>query len=280
MNSESHNSDAISTSSSEAMASGESLDSGISTGLEAVQSSTEDIGAHNTDTVPAVNPPQASTAQDPAPETICETAAESASVVEATAPDPVGTETTVEETTVEETAVAEASVAETAAVETEPAIDPTPVAEPVTEQLATAASTPAAIPPNPPAPVALDPAIAERIEIPASTSQESETSGGEWELLTSKLGEWWQNNDFDAQVNNLRQPLRILGILIAVGLVLKVYTGLLGAIGSIPLAPRLLELVGLYWVVHFSTTRLVRSDERSKVIQSVQERWASFTGKS
>ena len=150
----------------------------------------------------------------------------------------------------------------------------------MTEQLATAAPTPAAIPPNPPAPVALDPAIAERIEIPASTSQESETSGGEWELLTSKLGDWWQNNDFDAQVNNLRQPLRILGILIAVGLVLKVYTGLLGAIGSIPLAPRLLELVGLYWVVHFSTTRLVRSDERSKVIQSVQERWTSFTGKS
>lgn len=279
MNSESHNSDSISTSSSEAMAAGESMDSGISTGLEAVQSSTEDTGAHNTDndtdTVPAVDPPQASTAPDPAPETICETAAESASVVEATAPDPVGTETTVEET-----AVAEAAVAETAAVETEPAIDPTPVVEPVTEQLATAAPTPAAIPPNPPAPVALDPAIAERIEIPASTSQESETSGGEWELLTSKLGDWWQNNDFDAQVNNLRQPLRILGILIAVGLVLKVYTGLLGAIGSIPLAPRLLELVGLYWVVHFSTTRLVRSDERSKVIQSVQERWTSFTGKS
>ena len=275
MNSESHNSDAISTSSSEAMAAGESMDSGISTGLEAVQSSTEDTGAHNTDTVPAVDPPQASTAPDPAPETICETAAESASVVEATAPDPVGTETTVEET-----AVAEAAVAETAAVETEPAIDPTPVVEPVTEQLATAAPTPAAIPPNPPAPVALDPAIAERIEIPASTSQESETSGGEWELLTSKLGDWWQNNDFDAQFNNLRQPLRILGILIAVGLVLKVYTGLLGAIGSIPLAPRLLELVGLYWVVHFSTTRLVRSDERSKVIQSVQERWTSFTGKS
>ena len=275
MNSESHNSDAISTSSSEAMASGESMDSGISTGLEAVQSSTEDTGAHNTDPVPAVDPPQASTAPDPAPETICETAAESASVVEATAPDPVGTETTVEKT-----AVAEAAVEETAAVETEPAIDPTPVVEPVTEQLATAAQTPAAIPPNPPAPVALDPAIAERIEIPASTSQESETSGGEWELLTSKLGDWWQNNDFDAQVNNLRQPLRILGILIAVGLVLKVYTGLLGAIGSIPLAPRLLELVGLYWVVHFSTTRLVRSDERSKVIQSVQERWTSFTGKS
>ena len=224
------------------------MDSGISTGLEAVQSSTEDTGAHNTDTVPTVDPPQASTAADPVPETICETAAESASVAEATAPDPVVTET--------------------------------PVAEPVTEPLATASPTPAAIPPNPPAPVALDPAIAERIEIPASTSQESETSGGEWELLTSKLGDWWQNNDFDAQVNNLRQPLRILGILIAVGLVLKVYTGLLGAIGSIPLAPRLLELVGLYWVVHFSTTRLVRSDERSKVIQSVQERWTSFTGKS
>ena len=261
------------------MAAGESMDSGNSPGFETIQSSTEDNGANNTDnntdTVPAVDPPQASTAPDPAPETICETAAESASVVEATAPDPVGTETTVEETT-----VAEAAVAEAAADETEPAIDPTPVVEPVTEQLATAAPTPEAIPPNPPAPVALDPAIAERIEIPASTSQESETSGGEWELLTSKLGDWWQNNDFDAQFNNLRQPLRILGILIAVGLVLKVYTGLLGAIGSIPLAPRLLELVGLYWVVHFSTTRLVRSDERSKVIQSVQERWTSFTGKS
>ena len=256
------------------MASAESTDSGISPGLETIQSSTENTGADNTDTIPSIDPLQASTDSDAAPETISETAAESASVVEAT-PDQVVTGTTVEETT-----VAEAAVAETAAVETEPAIDPTPVAEPVTEQLATAAPTPAAIPPNPPAPVALDPAIAERIEIPASTSQESETSGGEWELLTSKLGDWWQNNDFDAQVNNLRQPLRILGILIAVGLVLKVYTGLLGAIGSIPLAPRLLELVGLYWVVHFSTTRLVRSDERSKVIQSVQERWTSFTGKS
>lgn len=246
------------------------MESGISPGLETIQSSTENTGADNTDTIPSIDPLQASTDPDAAPETISETAAESANLVEATAPDPVGTETTVEET----------AVAEAAAVETEPAIDPTPVAEPVTEQLATAAPTPAAIPPTQSAPVALDPAIAERIEIPASTSQESETSGGEWELLTSKLGEWWQNNDLDEQINNLRQPLRILGILIAVGLVLKVYTGLLGAIGSIPLAPRLLELVGLYWVVHFSITRLVRSDERSKVIQSVQERWTSFTGKS
>ena len=111
-----------------------------------------------------------------------------------------------------------------------------------------------------------------------SGSDDDASTGGEWKLLTAKLMSWWEGNDLGEQLNHLRQPLRIVAILVAVVLLIKVYSGLLSAIDTIPLAPRLFELVGICWMIQFSVTRLVRSDERRDVLQSLRERWNSFTG--
>lgn len=139
---------------------------------------------------------------------------------------------------------------------------------------------PPSVPTTPPAPTPSDDAvIAERISIPAGSGSDDDAStGGEWKLLTAKLTSWWEGNDLGEQLNHLRQPLRIVAILIAVVLLIKVYSGLLSAIDTIPLAPRLFELVGICWMIQFSVTRLVRSDERRDVLQSLRERWNSFTG--
>ena len=146
----------------------------------------------------------------------------------------------------------------------------------------TAQAPVAPTPPTPPTPVApvADAAIAERITIPGghSNGDTSPSEGGEWELLTSKIKDWFDANDIGEQINQARQPLRLLAYVIGLLLVLKVYSGLLGAIGTIPLAPRLLELVGLCTVISFSATRLVRSNDRREVIDGLRQRWAAFSG--
>ena len=131
-------------------------------------------------------------------------------------------------------------------------------------------------PPKPPS----DPVIAERITIPANpSSDDSAPEGGEWDLLTAKVKAWWESNDIGEQVSQLRQPLRIAAYLIGALLVLRVYAGLLAAIDNIPLASGLLELVGVCWVLRFSATRLVRSQDRAEVLQGLRQRWTSFAGK-
>ena len=90
---------------------------------------------------------------------------------------------------------------------------------------------------------------------------------------------WWESNDIGEQVSQLRQPLRIAAYLIGALLVLRVYAGLLAAIDNIPLASGLLELVGVCWVLRFSATRLVRSQDRAEVLQGLRQRWTSFAGK-
>jgi hypothetical protein len=74
--------------------------------------------------------------------------------------------------------------------------------------------------------------------------------------------------------------LSLLAGLIALLLVLRVYSGLVNVLDSLPLLPGLLELVGLITVVQFSLTKLVRSDDRRQVISGLQQRWQSFKGRS
>ena len=161
---------------------------------------------------------------------------------------------------------------------------PTATAQPVTtpqpaavaQQEAPKQAVPAPEPPKPPS----DPVIAERITIPANpSSDDSAPEGGEWDLLTAKVKAWWESNDIGEQVSQLRQPLRIAAYLIGALLVLRVYAGLLAAIDNIPLASGLLELVGVCWVLRFSATRLVRSQDRAEVLQGLRQRWTSFAGK-
>ena len=187
---------------------------------------------------------------------------------------------------------AEASLADSPG-EPSPAATTTDVATTATDAAATASESesapattpeivthePAASTPSPAAPVA-DAAIAERITIAGGHSNDATTdsSGGEWELLTSKIKDWFNANDIGEQINQARQPLRLIAYFIGLLLVLKVYSGLLSAIGTIPLAPRLLELVGLCSVISFSATRLVRSNDRREVIDGLRQRWSAFSG--
>ena len=122
-------------------------------------------------------------------------------------------------------------------------------------------------------------ALAERIQVAASASSDDTTSGGgEWDLLSSKVRQWWDANNLDEIWQRSRRPLFLLGGLSGFTLLIRIYSGILAAIGSIPLAPRLLELVGLGWVIWFSTTRLIRSEERKALLANVGGIWAAFRG--
>ena len=93
-----------------------------------------------------------------------------------------------------------------------------------------------------------------------------------------KLTTWVRSGELRQQWQAARTPLSLLAGLIALLLVLRIYSALLAVIEGLPLLPGLLELVGVIAVVRFSLTRLVRSDERQQLIQGLQQRWKSFRG--
>jgi hypothetical protein len=132
---------------------------------------------------------------------------------------------------------------------------------------------------------ALDPAIASQVTIPALTKDQDDNgdvseSGGEWEMLSAKISAWWQDQNLGEQWQRLRKPLLLAGGLVGLILVLRIYSAVLAAIASVPLAPRLFELVGVSWLAWFSVTRLIRSDERRKVVSGLSQRWQAFRGGS
>lgn len=122
-------------------------------------------------------------------------------------------------------------------------------------------------------------AIAERIQVAATASTEDTSSdGGEWDLLSSKVRQWWNDNNLVELWQRSRRPVFLVVGLIGLTLLIRIYSGILAAIGSIPLAPRLFELVGIGWVIWFSTTRLIRSEERKALIANVGGIWSAFRG--
>ena len=122
-------------------------------------------------------------------------------------------------------------------------------------------------------------AIAERIQVAATASTEDTSSdGGEWDLLSSKVRQWWNDNNLVELWQRSRRPVFLVVGLIGLILLIRIYSGILAAIGSIPLAPRLFELVGIGWVIWFSTTRLIRSEERKALLAKVGGIWSAFRG--
>jgi hypothetical protein len=135
--------------------------------------------------------------------------------------------------------------------------------------------------PEPPAPTDI-PTVASTLEVPASpqlATPAADQDGGEWELLVEKVRTWISSGQLQEQWQSARTPLSLLAGLIAVLLVLRVYSAVLGVLDSIPLLPGLLELAGLVAVVQFSLTRLVRSNDRREVIEGLKQRWQSFRGR-
>ena len=147
----------------------------------------------------------------------------------------------------------------------------TPVAEtPV-------AAEPVAQPIAPPA----SPSIAERISIPPQASADSsEEDGGEWDLLSNRIKQFFEANNLENQWQSLRQPIFLLGGLIVVILTMRIYGGILDAIATVPLAPRLFQLVGTFYAVWFAATRLIRAEERKKISTNVNDLWTSLRGGS
>ena len=149
------------------------------------------------------------------------------------------------------------------------------------------AETPVAetpVPPEPAAPTVTAPAspsIAERISVPAQASADSrEEDGGEWDLLSSRIKQFFEANNLQDQWQSLRQPLFLLGGLIVVILTMRIYGGILDAIATVPLAPRLFQLVGTFYAVWFAATRLIRAEERKKISANVNDLWTSLRGGS
>ena len=174
------------------------------------------------------------------------------------------------------TAATAADPAPTAAAPTEaPAPEPEP--EPAAPE---PTSAPVA---EVPAPVVIDtPTVASTIEVPAKApvNPTPAEEGGEWDLLVQKLRNWIASGQLQQQWQAARTPLSLLAGLIAVLLVLRVYSAVLGVLDSIPLLSGLLELAGLVAVIQFSLTRLVRSEDRREVIGGLKQRWKSFRGRS
>ena len=154
--------------------------------------------------------------------------------------------------------------------------------DPVTTQEPVVAShsTPAAAEPTESEPAASE-AIAERIQVAATTSSSTDdnsSEGGEWDLLSSKVRQWWDDNNLVDLWQRSRRPLFLVVGLIALTLLIRIYSGVLAAIGTIPLAPRLFELVGLGWMIWFSVTRLIRSEERKALLANLSSIWSAFRG--
>jgi hypothetical protein len=163
-------------------------------------------------------------------------------------------------------------------------------AEPASEPAA-AAPEPAPLPepevgpltPPPVATVPTVPTVATTIDLPArggSAGASPTAEGGEWALLLSKLQAWLGSGQLQAQLQAARTPFTLVAGLIAVLVVLQIYGALLAVIESFPLAPGLLELVGLIAFVRFALVKLVRSQERRALIEGLQQRWKAFQGKA
>lgn len=157
----------------------------------------------------------------------------------------------------------------------------TPAPDPAPADVVDPAEAPAPVPAPAPAPELTSPSIAERVSVPATPpSGDTSEEGGEWDLLSTKVRQWWGEHDLADQWQRLRRPLLLTAALIVFILLLRIYGGVLDAIATIPLAPGLFELVGVIYATWFAATRLVRSEERRKISSGLGDLWSSVRGKS
>ena len=150
-----------------------------------------------------------------------------------------------------------------------------PEATPPTVSSSASSTTAAA--PEPPA-AATSPSIAERISVPAQAPSDGDDEGGEWDILSSRIKAFFEANNLLEHWQSLRQPLLLIGALIALILTVRIYGGILDAIATVPLAPRLFQLVGTIYAAWFAATRLVLSAERKKISGNLKDVWSSIRG--
>ena len=162
---------------------------------------------------------------------------------------------------------------------TEPVIEPE--ADSVTDPVMEAEPAPAAplesaaVPPT--VETTPDPVITSTVTIPAQKTSTDE--GGEWDLLVEKIKAWIDSNQLGSLWNQAQLPLRLIGGLILFVIVSTVYRGILGTINKVPLAPGLLELTGVIWLLNYARCNLVRSSDRKRVIDAVGSTWNKVVGR-
>jgi hypothetical protein len=128
-------------------------------------------------------------------------------------------------------------------------------------------------------PEPLTPSIVERVSVPETPSRsDADDEGGEWEVLSTKVKEWIEDRDLADRLQRLRQPLLIAAGVVLFILVLRIYGGILAAIETVPLAPRIFELIGVTYATWFATTRLILSEERRKIGAELGDLWSSVRG--
>ena len=122
-----------------------------------------------------------------------------------------------------------------------------------------------------------DPVIASTVTIPAQET--SSDRGGEWDLLVEKIKAWIDSQELGSVWSQAQLPLRLIGGLILFVIVSTIYSGILGTINKVPLAPGLLELTGVIWLLNYARCNLVRSSDRKRVIDSIGSTWNKFVGR-
>lgn len=162
---------------------------------------------------------------------------------------------------------------------TEPAIepeadsdtDPVMEAEPAPAAPLESAAVPPTVETKP------DPVITSTVTIPAQEASTDE--GGEWDLLVEKIKAWIDSNQLGSLWDQAQLPLRLIGGLILFVIVSTVYSGILGTINKVPLAPGLLELTGVIWLLNYARCNLVRSSDRKRVIDALGSTWNKVVGR-
>lgn len=122
--------------------------------------------------------------------------------------------------------------------------------------------------------------IAARLEVSPQAERPAGGEGGEWEMLLEKGRRWLDAQQIGQQWQNLWGPVRGLGLIVGLILVLRVYGALLGTLEEIPLLPRLLQLIGLLVLARFGLSRLLRTEDRDQVLNDWRQRWQAFRGES
>jgi hypothetical protein len=160
------------------------------------------------------------------------------------------------------------------------AVSPTPAPAPSPEAAVVAASAAPAEPePEPEPEPAPTPTIATTLEIPAVPGAAT-SEGGEFDLLIAKLRTWFAEADIAGHWQKLRGPLKGFALVLVAVLALRLYARVIGTLDGIPIVSGLLELTGLVYLLWFSSTRLLRTSERERVLADWKERWQSFSGRS
>jgi hypothetical protein len=251
--------------------------------------------------LPSEDPQATAAQQQPGPETAIASATEASGPQEVPAPAAEATPTTPEPTPASDSPAAAAvdatPFAAAAPGEAAAAMAPGTTASPAPlggeafsgggNPLFAEGPSPASSPSLTPAAAAPEPVadstpegIASTLSVPPLEGEaRGEGGGGEFDLLISRVSAWLREQDLPARWEKLQGPLRGLALLLLALVLLRLYGALIDTLDSLPLVPRLLQLVGVIVLVKFSVTNLVRTSDRERLISSWQQRWTTFRGK-